>query len=382
MLPTVWALEASRAGDRTQVVALAEALRWPFELKSLARAPFDVLKAPPFTTSLDGLTDGARAALAPPWPDLVISAGREMEPVAKWIKQASGGRSRLVHLGRPWADIRAYDLVVTTPQYRLPRRPNVLENDVPMHRVTGVRLADEAANWRWRLGRLPRPWIGVLVGGRSRPYRFTPETARRLAREAGDLARSLGGSLLITTSPRTPAAAADALVGALDVPAFVHRWSRSAEVNPFYGILGLADKLVVTADSISMLGEACATGKPVWMFDTGEGDGAMRRPGRLPLVVKEDFFPKPRPADAFSRLVDGLAPARAGRDLRLVHRRLLSSGRAAWLGDAEPAGDLASLDLERTLMRVRRLVQAGQGDLRAPIRLQPVAELAFRPAIA
>ena len=36
--------------------------------------------------------------------------------------------------------------------------------------------------------------------------------------------------------------------------------------NPYAGLLGWADRLVVTPDSVNMISEACATGKPVYTF--------------------------------------------------------------------------------------------------------------------
>ncbi len=153
----VWVLKPQRAGDASQVLALAEGLGLPFETKELARRPLDFLLAPPFVASLAGLEPAAAASLKAPWPALVLSAGRENEPVARWIRKASGGTTRIVHVGRPWGPIDGYDLVVTTPQYRLPKRPNVLQNDAPLHRVTADRLAEAARTWSLRLGHLPRP---------------------------------------------------------------------------------------------------------------------------------------------------------------------------------------------------------------------------------
>ena len=76
-------------------------------------------------------------------------------------------------------------------------------------------------------------------------------------------ARAAGGSLLVTTSRRTGAAAAGALAAAITAPAVVHRWDGGAAANPYLAFLGVADRLVVTADSASMLADAVSTGTPV-----------------------------------------------------------------------------------------------------------------------
>src|SRR5690554_6857864 len=168
--PRVWLLMGHRAGDNSQVQALGEALGWPFEIKRFVYQPWERLVNLPFASTLAGVVKERSSSLGPPWPDLVISAGRRNEPIARWIRRHADRPVRLVHVGRPWAALESWDLVVTTPQYRLPRLANVLHNETPLHRVTPERLQEAAAVWEARLAHLPRPRIAVLAGGRSGPY--------------------------------------------------------------------------------------------------------------------------------------------------------------------------------------------------------------------
>jgi len=108
---------------------------------------------------------------------------------------------------------------------------------------------------------LPRPWTGVLVGGSRFPAVIGEEGAGRLAKTLS----SKEGSALISTSPRTAPAEIEALARGLTGPHYLHRWSRGGE-NPHQAILALADRFVVTSDSISMLAEAWRSGKPVERF--------------------------------------------------------------------------------------------------------------------
>jgi uncharacterized protein len=163
--------------------------------------------------------------LEPPWPDLLIFAFRANENIARWIRAQAGGRTKFVVVGRPWSPLREFDLIVTTPQLCQPRRYSVLHNVLPLHRVTPERLAAAARVWAPRFAHLPRPYLGVLVGGTSGPYVFGRRAAKRLGREVSALSRRLGGSILLTTSARTSAAATRALWDAIDCPAYCHRWS-------------------------------------------------------------------------------------------------------------------------------------------------------------
>jgi hypothetical protein len=361
-LPSVWLLMGDRAGDNSQILGLAEALGWPVEIKRFVYTPWEGLLNLPFLRTLAGVDKSQSSHLEPPWPDLVISAGRRNEPIARWIQQQARGRVKLVHVGRPWARIECFDLVVTTPQYRLPNLPMVLQNETPLHRVNRERLDEAAAAWEPRLKHLKRPRIAVLAGGNSGPYTFDPTAGARLGRQASELALSSGGSLLVTTSARTAPDTARALFDALRCPVYCFRWTPEAAENPYFGFLGLADAIIATADSVSMMAEACSTGRPVYLFDTGSGRNAMHRAnGAEAAPGRAGAWPLGRqPFKAWIyRLTMRAGPKRLTRDIRLVQALLVSSGRAAWLGDGDAPEDPPPLrDLERAVERVRKLFQA------------------------
>lgn len=347
--PRVWVVTGYRAGERAQVLALAAALGWPYEVKDLdyrrVAAALSLVRA----RTRQGLNRSGSAKLKPPWPDLVISAGMRNEPVCRWIRRHAGGRTRLVHIGRPWMPLELLDLVITTPQYRLPDRPNVLHNSLTMHGVTLERLQVEAQRWAGRFNNLPRPWYAVIVGGNSGPYTFGRKAARRLAAQATALANERGGALLVTTSARTAPSAIQELARRIQAPVHFYHWQPNDLNNPYYAYLGLADELIVTADSISMLSEACATRKPVHMFDLGTGPHAMRRPG---VGGGNDL----RLSGLLYRMLMRWGPRRLSRDITLVHAQLIREGRADWLGEAGAAGSaLPPQDIDRAVSRVRAL---------------------------
>lgn len=361
--PRIWLMMGHRAGDNSQVLALGEglqrALGWPFEIKRFAYRPTELLSNLLLGPNLVGMVAGKSSPLAPPWPDLILTAGRRNEPICRWIQrqarnQAPGQRVRIVHMGRSWARIERFDLIVTTPQYRLPERPNILHNETPLHRIHADHLAAEAEAWRPRFADLPEPCIAVVMGGNSGPYSFDPAAGARLGRQASALARARGGSLLVTTSARTPADAVDAFEANLEAPAHIYRWRKDAAENPYFAFLGLAEELIVTGDSMSMLTEACATRKPVHIFDLGEGRYAMR-PGQTGSGGRRGWQRDYLRAFVF-RTAMHLPPKRMTRDIRIVHRKLIAGGRAVWLGDPLPGERPPPLQsVERAVARVAGL---------------------------
>lgn len=367
--PRTWLMLGHKAGDNSQIMALAEALAWPFEAKHLVYRRTELLTNLFAGPTLMGLIRQRSSPLEPPWPELVISAGRRNEPLVRWIQRQAGGpdRVKLVHVGRPWALHECFDLIVTTPQYRLPHKPNILQNEAPLHRVNPARLAEAAAAWGDRLAHLPQPRIAVILGGDAGPYNFDRENGALLGWHASRMAAELGGSLLVTTSARTPAGAIDALEAEIAVPAFVYRWRKDASENPYFAFLALADRLIVTCDSMSMLAEACVTRKPVYIFDLGRGVDLHRPPppadghiaGRSLGERLADF--RLQPIAYRVGMVTG--PKRLTRDVRIIHRRQVETGRAVWLGEPWSQGRPEApplADLEHAVEAVKALFDPAQ----------------------
>lgn len=360
--PRTWLLLGHKPGDNGQVLALAEALGWPFEIKRMAYRPTELLTNRLFGTTLLGIDRERSSRLEPPWPQLVISAGRRNEPVARWIRKQAGGRDhvKLVHVGRPWAPIETFDLIITTPQYTLPERPNILQNEAPMHRVKQARLGEAGEIWAPRLAHLPRPRIAIMLGGHVGPYTFDAARGAQLGRLVGEMAREKGGSVLISTSARTPPETADACVAAIEAPYHLYRWLRDDPDNPYFGYLALADAVVVTSDSLSMLIEAIASGKPVFIFDLAGEHGGASLQGALERSRSRDRMPTrqlPRLGAVLWRLGRLLGPRRLARDIGVIHRRQVEAGHAAWLGEPWPKTRIGARlqDTERAAERVRAL---------------------------
>lgn len=353
--PRVWILRATGTGDNRQLSNLASALGWPWEIKQavdpLPRVLADRLRK----SGRDRVPARKGEQLRPPWPDLVLVSGGRCVIDAMRIKAESRGRSKVVCLGRPWAPLAWFDLIVTTPQYRLPDYPNVLQTLLPLNRMDPDKGAAAARAWLPRLSHLPRPWLGVLLGGSSGSYRFTTGAARALGRRVDAHVRSTGGALLISSSARTPGRALDALLESVQVPHYWHRWRPDDIDNPLEAILALSDEFVVTADSASMLAEACATGRPVMTFAP-----PLRWRARL---LARSWLPDGAGRAGWLKLRRRLVtrglwvPA---RDMNRVHEALVARGAVKPLSEAAvpaPPVQAPPDDMERVVASVKALLR-------------------------
>jgi mitochondrial fission protein ELM1 len=169
------------------------------------------------------------------------------------------------------------DLIVA-PQHDRPPGENVFRTLGAVHRVTAAKLEAEGVRWAPAFAALPRPLIAVLIGGDNSAYRLTEESFGALCDRLVALAKG-GVGLAITPSRRTGEAQRALLQKRFaGLPSFI--WDGSGD-NPYFGMLGTADAILVTADSVSMISEAAATGKPVHIIELEGGSEKFARFHRL-----------------------------------------------------------------------------------------------------
>ena len=271
--PTVWAVHDGKIGMASQVLGLVEALGWPFAEKVLkVRAPWRYLSSQLWLNPFSAL-DPAGDRFESPWPDVLISCGNMTVAPALAAKRASGGRIFWVQIQDPRFARRRADLVVA-PSHDPLKGANVFRTLGAVHRVTPEKLAEGARHFAPAFEKLPRPLAAVLIGGDNRVYRLTKARLDVLTGQLAGLAQR-GFGLAITTSRRTGAAATAQLRARLD-PLGAYIWDGKGE-NPYFGLLALADVVIVTSDSVSMVSEAAFSGKPVHVFELEGGSAKFAR---------------------------------------------------------------------------------------------------------
>jgi mitochondrial fission protein ELM1 len=271
----LWILTHRRVGDLNQMRTLASALEARVVEKQIRFRSAQLARTMPFL-SLVLMDEEKSSPLAPPWPELVLVAEGSVGNIALEVRRRSGGKTKVVCLGRPRGRIGEFDLVITTPQFGLASAPNVLELTLPLHRLDALAMEKAAASLLPQLSHLPRPWLVLLVGGTSHPDILDEGAASALAAQALARARQQGASLLVVTSPRTGVAAEKVLAQALGRTAHLSVWSQAAAGTPYLGYLHLADSFIVTSDSVSMTTEAILTGKPVEVYRLPQRLGGLK----------------------------------------------------------------------------------------------------------
>ena len=253
-----WVVSEGMAGTENQCIAVAEALGVSYDTKRIA------LKQPWKSLSPHvGLERHSTfsPALSAPWPDLVIASGRKSIAASRFIKRMSEGKSFTVQIQDPRIDPSQFDLVAV-PHHDPTRGDNVVVTDAAPNRITKAKLKASLLDFP-QFDVMSSPRVAVLIGGSSKAYTMNERVTNRLAAQL----RGLDAHLMVTSSRRTGAKNEAILRRALPNAYFYD----GDGANPYFAMLAAADFILVTADSASMLSDACTSGKPVYMINLEGG---------------------------------------------------------------------------------------------------------------
>lgn len=273
-----WVISDGKIGTENQCLGLAAALGLTPVVKRIAlRAPWRWLT--PYVRGFEKFAFSRKGdAITAPFPDIVIASGRRALPASFYIKQASP-KTFVVQLQDPHCNPALFDLLVV-PTHDKIRGPNVETSIGALHRVTPELLQTEAEKWHAAWADLPAPYATVLIGGPNAIYQFDEKVSEKIIRDLKALLTTFNGSLLITCSRRTPAATVQAikreLVGTGPYAKRAWLWDGTGP-NPYFGMLGVASHIIVTADSVSMISEAATSGKPIHLIDLPGGSPKFER---------------------------------------------------------------------------------------------------------
>lgn len=270
---TCWTITDFYPGMQSQVIGLAEAIGLPTTHKICARKwPWGWLGLT-IGDPLKQLTQKSHK-LTPPWPDLIISCGRRSAPLALAIKKKNQGKTFCVHIQNPMVNHKLFDLIIA-PEHDNLKGVNVISTRGAIHKVTQEKIEEGVKNYLPLFKDFPRPYNVVLIGGTTHRYKMPVEAMEDLIKTIFTIRERTEGSILITPSFRTPFR--DLLKKRLAEEPNIFLADPEKQ-NPYLAMLGIADTIFVTDDSVNMLCEACSTGKPIYVLPLlGQGNAKSKR---------------------------------------------------------------------------------------------------------
>jgi KDO2-lipid IV(A) lauroyltransferase len=285
------------------------------------------------------LAPETKGALLSRYADLIVSCGSSLAPVSLLWAAAHRAKSIVIMSPAP-LPLSRFQLVIAPWHDRLPRRSNVVHiagalvnplRDEELLQATQRLTAHP--NFRSQRSaaappRLPAPAhrdpvIAVFIGGETLHHALPPKFAESLIRQVKMVCENSDGWCLVTTSRRTPSPVEHLLaerLGTYPRCLLLLLASRDSINGTMEGMLGSADVAVVTGESISMVSEACASGRAVVVVEP-----PLRHAHRVSLTKHQRFL-RELVKDGYVRLAQlpevGFAIQRALKEERQPPKRL------------------------------------------------------------
>ncbi len=269
---TVLALADHTAGNRRQALALAQALRADAQFVEVNFPALSRWLAPHWPTrAMDSLPASLHAL---PGPILVIGCGRQAALAVRALKHARRDEVFTLQILDPRCKLTDFDLLVV-PEHDDLAGPKILKLLGALHPIDERWLARARADFH-ELALKPKPWVSVLIGGPNHAQRIDVRWIDRLFDWLASQRQEIG-TLAVSASRRTPANLREHLrLRANQLGASIWLDERDGR-NPYPAMLALADRIVVSPDSVNMISEACAVGVPVHTLTTAPLRGKLRR---------------------------------------------------------------------------------------------------------
>jgi uncharacterized protein len=268
-----WIISDGKRGNEVQSGGVLAALGLVCETKLVAPKGLWRVLSPWGPVSPSEHFGAAPSQFRPPWPDFAIATGRLTTPYIRALKRAAGLATYTIILQDPKVSATAADLF-WVPEHDARRGANVVTTLTAPHGFSPQYLSELGKHLPPALAALPQPRFAVALGGPNGDYRYTSEVMAHLVGALSSLA-ALGAGLMITPSRRTPADVVGHIRAAV-TGSSQWLWDGQGE-NPYPYFLAHADAFIAPADSVNMIGEPCATGRPVFVFYPAGGSAKFDR---------------------------------------------------------------------------------------------------------
>ena len=272
--PLIWVLSDGTAGMVAQSLALAKAMDVSFFDVRIMASPiyrlFPQLGRWPFMPISPRVRD---RKIGPPWPDIIITCGKRTTGASLAIKRLSGGKTKIVQIQDPRITPSYFDVMVTPRHDPISRQglPHVIVSKASLNQLTMTDIAQAARQLDKPFKMRKKAATAVMIGGKNKRYQPSYDDFKSFGYQLAEFAKAHSRHLVLIGSRRTPPFATKALEEALSSVSYQIWDGKSA--NPYPGILGVVDDVIVTSDSVNMASEACLTGKPVYVAELQKETG-------------------------------------------------------------------------------------------------------------
>ena len=258
-------------GMLSQVEGLAKALKFSFKHQRIKLKPIWNLIPPKFTPISENLLTEKFVCDS----KVIISCGRKSVVSSIALKKRFGKEIFNIHIQNPKVSFKHFDLIIS-PEHDGIKGDNVITTKGAIHYLTKKEITDNSKYLN--LGKEKKQIVSFVIGGPNKNYDYSEEQIHYTFNKVKTLYTPDKFKIIVIPSYRTPERV---IKKAFNTFNFNHLVVKTVDKKAYLSSLAIADYIVVTCDSTSMISEAAVTGKPIYI--------AMMKPKKISKRFKNFY---------------------------------------------------------------------------------------------
>jgi mitochondrial fission protein ELM1 len=242
-------------GMVSQVEGLAKALKLNFKHQKIKLKPLWNFVPPKFTPISENLLTEKFICDS----KIIISCGRKSVIPSIALKRRLGNEIFNIHIQDPKVSFEHFDLIIS-PEHDGIKGENVISTRGSIHYLTKKEITENSKYIQIDKGK--KKIVTFVIGGPNKYYNFSEEQIHYVFNKVKKLFTPDKFKIIVIPSYRTPERI---IKKAYNTFGFNHHVIKTIDKKAYLSSLAIADYIVVTCDSTSMISEAAVTGKPVYM---------------------------------------------------------------------------------------------------------------------
>jgi len=242
-------------GMVSQVEGLARALKFSFKHQKIKLKPLWNLIPPKLTPISENLLTEKFVCDS----KVIISCGRKSVIPSIALKKRLGKEIFNIHIQNPKVSFEHFDLIIS-PEHDNIRGDNVMTTKGAIHYLTKKEIIDNS-NYL-KLEKEKKKIVAFIIGGPNKNYNYSEEQIHYTFNKVKTLFTPDKYKIVVIPSYRTPERV---IKKAFNTFNFNHHVVKTVDKKAYLSSLAIADYIVVTCDSTSMISESAVTGKPIYI---------------------------------------------------------------------------------------------------------------------
>ena len=193
--------------------------------------------------------------------DVIISCGRKSVIPSIHLKNNSNKKVFNIHIQDPKVDLKHFDFIVA-PEHDSIKGQNVISTKGAIHYLTENEINENKDYLNSFIKKDERIIWTLIMGGPTKYYDYSTKNINEIFKTLSELSKKHNFQLVIIPSMRTPT---NIIQYANDYFGDDHTVIMDVDKKAYLSALAIAQNIIVTCDSSSMISEAALTGKPIYV---------------------------------------------------------------------------------------------------------------------